>query len=414
MAKDKRTATPADAKKRTTTKEKASGVVLPVTDPVDLWYLCEKIIYANLNPLKRSDDVVMYQRVVTQLIRLDCEAFNYTIPYAGEVGYDMTKSPPEPIMSKKEPHRPSCFPLSQYRAIKKDYEERPFAPWLEVDKELLSLDELEAGLSLEARDGKPRPFPNGRGMIRIPDVIRMSDFTLSGKPQFSQPNIYNVIEIKFGEDPLRPEQIQDYKIIAGDRNNFRVLFSKMCDGRKRRTRKWVREAKREPVYVPVGKAMERAARRRNRMSIIPEYELLVDAIDREHQEVRREITPEPVNPNHTYMSAAPSPAELERRAHQSQHGVAGMEIILVAPFLIAAAGTAVVGAPLLVGGGVAEPMISAQTGAKIIQFPRVLRPLTAATGAAAATEKLAAQPLDPAAQPETLYSLPTTYVYWPD
>jgi hypothetical protein len=431
MADDKRTATPADATKRTTTKPEATDVVMPVTDPIDLWYLCEKVTYANANPLSRADGVVMYQRVVTQLIRLDCDFFNYAFPYAGEVGYDMTQAPPAPIMSRKESHRPSQFPLSQYRAIKEGFLQKPFAPWLEVDKELLSLGELEEGLTPEDRADQPRPFQGGKGMFRIPDVIRMINFTLSGKPQFSQPNIYNVIEIKFAGDRLREEQVRDYRKIAGNRNNFRLLQTNMCDGSERRTREWVRAAAKEPVYMPVGKAMERAARRRNGMAIIPEYELLVDAIDREHQEVRRVITPggdlpkkappwrcsvdPPKEETTTYLSAGPSVEEEARRRRENERRVAGLELTLMAPFVVAAGATIAIGAPIVLGGGsAAEPLIIARTGAKVIPFARVLRPVAAATGAAATVEKLAAQPADPPQQEQTVYALPTTYVYWPD
>lgn len=415
MADKKRTATPADASKRTTTKPEATDVVLPVTDPVDLWYLCEKITYAKLNPFKRSDSIVMYQRVVTQLVRRDCEFFNYTFPYAGEVGFDMTQAPPAPIMSMRQPHRPSTFPLSQYRVIKEGYFRNPFAPWLVVDKELLSLGELEQGLTPGARARSPSPFPGGRGMIRIPDVIRMINFALSGKPQFSQPNIHNVIEIKFEGDFLSLDQIRSYRTIAGSRDNFRLLRTSMCDGSKRRTRDWVRTAKTEPVYMPASKATERAARRRNSMAIVPEHELLVDAIDKEHEEVRREITPRPVDPNTTYVKASPSPEVIARSERERRRVADGIAMVLAAPFAAAAAGTAVIGAPIVLGGPV-EEVVTAETGAEIIQFPRVLRPTGPAAAAAVTTaaEKLAAQPLDRPGQQETVYALPTTYVYWPD
>jgi len=101
---------------RGSTKPDASGQVLPVTNPLDLWYLCEKARYASANPYRRAnDEAPMYQRTVALMIRADNELFEYRWPYCAEVGYDMTRTPPAPIMSKRQPHRPSSFPLSQYK-----------------------------------------------------------------------------------------------------------------------------------------------------------------------------------------------------------------------------------------------------------------------------------------------------------
>ncbi|MGK6520298.1 hypothetical protein AB6S00_011525 [Enterobacter hormaechei] len=62
----------------------------PVTNPLDLWYLCEKINYALSNPLIDKDGSRQYQRVVTRIIRKENEFFDFHHPYIGECGYDMT------------------------------------------------------------------------------------------------------------------------------------------------------------------------------------------------------------------------------------------------------------------------------------------------------------------------------------
>lgn len=400
-------------RKTTTTKPKATGVVLEVSDPTDLWYLCEKVGFATLNPFFRSDGQPMYQRVVTQLIRLDCKFFDYHFPYAGEVGYDMTQSPPAPIMSQRQPNRPSSFPLSQYRAIKQEHLAQMFQGWLAVEKELMTLEELEDTLKPNARSTRPQPVIDGKGLIRIPDVVRVKNFAMGGGvAQFSQGNLHMVIEVKFKGDTLSIEQQRAYEEIAGNPNNFRLLNSETCDGRKSRTREWIRASSKEPVYVPVSKAMKLAAQRRNGLAFIPEYQLLVQQIDEEHEEVRRTITPQPVPAGTPQMTAAPSAEEQRLRDASAARARAGIEMTLAAPF-VAAAGVAVTASPILFGGaGAAEPLIAAQASAKVLQFPKVLRPLAAATATAATSYKLAAQPLPE--QPLKLEPLPTAYVFWPD
>lgn len=67
------------------TKRDVSAEVLPVTNPLDLWYLCEKAQYAGANPYKRaSDEAPMYQRTVALWIRADNELFEYRWPYCAE------------------------------------------------------------------------------------------------------------------------------------------------------------------------------------------------------------------------------------------------------------------------------------------------------------------------------------------
>lgn len=395
-------------RKTTTTKPKATGVVLEVSDPMDLWYLCEKVGFARLNPLYRTDGIPMYQRVVTQLVRRDSEAFRYLFPYAGEVGYDMTKSPPEPVMSRREPHRPSEFPLSQYRAIKQGVDAL-LGPVMVVEEVLVSTAQLEGVLSPEGRSGVPQRAMQSKGLMRIPDVIRVADFALPGKAKFSQANIHCVIEIKFDGDALSPEQQRAYERIAG-KNDFRLLNTKTCDGRKSRTRDWIRSAAKEPAYVPVGQAMKKAAMRRNGMPFISEYQLLIDRIDQEHEEVRRTITPQSmlIKGSHT-MRAAPS-AEEEQRQRDADERTRNAVGVLASPFVGATA--LVLAAPISFGGGAAMPVVTARTGAQIIQFPRVLRPVAAGVAAAVASYKIAAEPLPE--QAVMLEPLPTAYVYWPD
>ncbi|PJI54303.1 hypothetical protein CTI14_16980, partial [Methylobacterium radiotolerans] len=170
--------------------------------------------------------------------RADNELFEYRWPYCAEVGYDMTKTPPSPIMSKKQPHRPSSFPLSQYKRISS----RQFPQYssVEVVVDLLGLDELEQMMPVPVppdsengiwQDIQPQPT----SPLRIPDVVRILNHTMGGEPQYSQPNLASVIEMKFGGDSLSGDQKAAYEDIAGARNKFRLLHTARCDRADRRS-----------------------------------------------------------------------------------------------------------------------------------------------------------------------------------
>jgi len=391
---------------KTQTKTEATGTVLPVVNPLDLWYLCEKARYAKLNPYRRARDLrPMYQRAVTQLIRADNELFKYRFPYCGEVGFDMTKSPPEPLMSKKENYRPSRFPLSHYKKISSQI--LPQYNTLEVNLDLLSKDELEQQIALPL----PGTIEKGiwldvqggvRGLLRIPDVLRLRSFTQRGKSQYSQPNLACVIEMKFPGDSLSDRQQTAYTDIAGDPLNLRLLMTSRCESpdNKKLRRDWMDAAKKEPVYVPVGEAMSL----RTRAAADP-YAVFVGMIDAEHEAARRELEVRPPPLGTPIMTAAPDVRAIAERNRRAQ---AQMEMTLAAPFAVAAAIPLAAGGAYLVGGGsvATETTVIANAGAKVIQFDRYLgaaraaRVAGATTGAATAASKLAAQPTDiPAAPP---------------
>ncbi|MCC6552098.1 MAG: hypothetical protein IT372_03625, partial [Polyangiaceae bacterium] len=93
-------------------------------------------------------------------------------PYKPEVPYDMSKTPPEPIMSNNDPSRPTT------------------------------------------------KNPSGS---KIPDVVVVND---PSKPP-TQDNIKEVIEIKF-RDRLTKDQIESYRDIAGSDEKLRVLDPDEC------------------------------------------------------------------------------------------------------------------------------------------------------------------------------------------
>jgi len=356
---------------RGSTKPDASGQVLPVTNPLDLWYLCEKARYASANPYRRaSDDAPMYQRTVALMIRADNELFEYRWPYCAEVGYDMTKTPPAPIMSKKQPHRPSSFPLSQYKRISS----RQFPQYssVEVVVDLLGLDELEKMV--------PVPLPPDveegiwqdiqvvqKSPMRIPDVVRIINHTMGGEPQYSQPNLAGVIEMKFGKDSLSDEQRQAYEDIAGDSEKFRLLQTDRCDRADRHQRReWLTAAQNEPVYKPVSQVMSLPLR----ASADP-HGLVVGLIDAEHQAAKRALEVRPPPPERPAMSVGPAIGHDNAATARAR---AQIEISLMAPFLFVGATGISTGMAAAAGGSAAlsGSTLAARAGPRVVQYGRLV------------------------------------------
>lgn len=331
-----------DGKTRSVTKPHNSGMVLPVTDPLDLWYLCEKASYAKAIPYKRAKDgYPMYQRTVSQLVRCDNEAFRYHFPYCGEVGFDMSKSPPQPIMSKREPHRPSNFPLSQYQQLRHRHFEQLTSMRIETD--LLSKTDLEeilspTSLTSDGALGIDRQ-KNPRGLLRIPDVLRLRAFGNPSKSQYSQSNLTSVIEMKFPGDRLARDQQIAYEDIAGDYQKLRLLETKNCDSSdKQKWREWVRSSVSEPVYRPVEQVVSLASR-----AAAARHKLLVGRIDAEHAAARLKLETQFVAPGTPVMTATPDQRAIQA---QNQRAVAGIEMTLAAPFVaIGAAMVSMAAAP---------------------------------------------------------------------
>lgn len=366
------------------TKPDASGQVLPVINPLDLWYLCEKARYARANPYRRSsDDSPMYQRTVALMVRVDNELFEYRWPYCAEVGYDMTKTPPAPVMSRRQPHRPSSFPLSQYKRISSHH--FPQYSSLEVAVDILSLDELEQMIPLPL----PANVENGiwqdvqvgqKGLLRIPDVVRVINHTMGGEPQYSQPNLASVIEMKFGKDSLSDRQQKAYQRIAGNKLKFRLLHTDRCDKADRRQRReWMTAAQKEPVYKPVSQVMPLPLR----ASADP-HGLVVGLIDAEHEAARRVLEVQPPSPGTHMMSASPDMREANA---QAARGRAQIELSLIAPFV--AVGAAGLGAGMAAAGGGATSgaVLTARAGPQAVRYSRLIEwaRLTGGASAAGAT-----------------------------
>lgn len=434
-----------------TTKLEPEGIVLPVTNPLDLWYLCEKINYAIAHPVIDKDGSRAFQRVVTYLIRKDYnsffEIFNANWPYIGELGYDMTEDPPQPIMSTDEPHRPSRMPMSKYEAIKEKYVYKLYKLStadirFEVIKYLLSLKELERILTPEMHRSKnplkkipewEDMFKIKSGLFRIPDVVKIRDMLKKGAPAFQQSNIDDIIEIKFNEteDKMSKEQKKAYIKIAGSPNKLHLLESKVCQIDDKRKRSWIRDAKKEPLYVPVSMGLKEI-QKRVRLEV-PEFAHLIGDIDEELDKVNLQLYPitagllcerEVPQYNTPHKLEAPMSAMAIREQNRAR---AQLEFALAGPMWGIGAGAAVIAlapsTPVVIG-EVATTTASVnaiKVGGNVVDFVAISRK-AAITAAAATSFDLAAKEsqISPAgAQSSMRFLLDETkqrqeYIYWDD
>jgi hypothetical protein len=393
----------------------SAGRVLPVTKPMDLWYLCQKVGFAEMFPLKNDKGFPMYQRTVSRWIRLDYQLARSVWPYCAEVGFDMlAPGGPTAIMSKTAPvkegyDRPSTMPLSVYDAIRdRTAIERgisQFPNWnlglraplddkttlenhltpadlKEVHKMVLRKDE-----ELDKRGKIKMP-----GALRIPDVIRVKDFMFrKGADRYKAENIAYLIEMKFATDRLSPEQADDYLLIVnGDRFKFRLLKTEVCKTRRRRDgRLWLEKARQtEPVFGVVEPGIASPAPLKQALA---QYHLLINEILREQEKVRRLLNPGPLGlplpppKESTPVMTAWDPQVQAEIARQREHKLNTLMLAVVIPPAIAAATALAAGTVLLAGGaafGESATVIVTNAG-KLIQFPagRIAIGAAAANGA---------------------------------
>ena len=148
--------------------------------------ICPAICACNNKAMLSKSGAELKQQCVSQLLTLYDDAQGNQSAVKAEVNYDMTKSPPVPIMSRTNPLKPSGYLL--------------------------------------ARTDEIPNFKPGKGMVRRPDVVIVKDTS----KQPTQDNLRSVVEIKFPPDKLSPEQEADYNIIAGDAG-LTTLSPKECN-----------------------------------------------------------------------------------------------------------------------------------------------------------------------------------------
>jgi hypothetical protein len=215
---------------RSTTGTSSHGKPVRLTDTIDRGYLCSKICScASGSALISKSGQVLKQRCVTTRIWVDEEINQLVWRYKAEVGYSMKANPPAPLMSDKQPNRPSRFPLGA------------------AQKQGVLKRGLESG--------------SQKGLLKIPDCIvlkvtgpELAAMRAAGKIDWSRlipvrANMEAVVEIKFPDDDLDREQEEAYMKIAGD-GRFRLLELSDCDCDRKRE-----QPATAPVRVPVVTAM---------------------------------------------------------------------------------------------------------------------------------------------------------------
>lgn len=221
---------PATGQGKTNTKLIAESEIVTLKPSVERNYLCAHICFAEKFPRISKAGAKLKQRACTLAIWAEEEANHLIWRYKAEVGYNMTKTPPMPIMSPKkgEELRPSRFPLGRAAGmglfVKKDFED------------------------------------SAKGRLRIPDciVLKITDAELiklrmSGAGNFKklipiQNNIEKIVEIKFGNDRLSQDQIFDYRTIAGSDDKFNKLRDTDCRCQFRNPQKYGAQTK-EYTYL---------------------------------------------------------------------------------------------------------------------------------------------------------------------
>ncbi|WP_288392574.1 hypothetical protein [uncultured Herbaspirillum sp.] len=230
---------------RFTTIAARAGIPIGLSAPLDRGYICEKICMCE-----KGTEIVdrlgrkLKQRCTTKRIQADEEVLGQLAwRYKAEVGYYMS-NPARPLMSEKQPNRPSRFPIG--RAIKE-------------------------GLLLRDFEGRYQ-----KGVLRIPDVTilkitgaEIAAMRASGKIDWSRfipikRNIETILEIKFAGDSLTENQLKDYPKIAG-KKKFRLLESHECGCERERKRVPMENPVRNPITTP----MPRETTEARRWSIFP-------------------------------------------------------------------------------------------------------------------------------------------------
>ncbi len=215
---------------RSTTGTSPLGTRLRLEDPLDKGYLCSKMCRCNSGAalFSLSGDELK-QRCTTVSIWKDEEENLLVWRYKAEVGYSMKAFPPAPLMSSKQPNRPSRFPLGAA---------------------------MGQGVLKRDLEGKMQ-----KGLLKIPDciILKITGFELAAMRSGGiidwtrlmpvHANIETVLEIKFAGDDLDREQEEAYMKIAGP-ERFRLMEITDCDCDTKREKPAT-----QPVRSPVTTSM---------------------------------------------------------------------------------------------------------------------------------------------------------------
>lgn len=174
----------------TTTKV---GINRQLLDTEDNAVICKAICTCDKSPARSKLGAMLKQTCVSKQLGMLDEAQGYQSTIKPEVSYDMTKYPPEPMMSERIPTKPHAV----------------YPGWIQ---------------DWWKKDQTHPPFKKGNGMVRRPDVIIVKD----GTQPPTQDNIKDVVEIKFPPDKISEPQLTDYQEIAGPDKDVVVLTPEKC------------------------------------------------------------------------------------------------------------------------------------------------------------------------------------------
>lgn len=166
----------------------------PQLDAADKKVLCSAMCQCDKTPNIGKDGRGLKQACVAERLKGLDKLLKHRSPYKEELNYDMTKTPPAPIMDSAIDTKPHDYLPGWIRKYWDSDSERP-------------------------------PFQAGEGMIRRPDVVIVND---PSKPP-TQDNIKQIVEMKFPPDTMPRKQEDAYKKIAGSSQKVVELEPSDCD-----------------------------------------------------------------------------------------------------------------------------------------------------------------------------------------
>ncbi len=164
-------------------------------DSLDKKILCSAMCKCDKQPNIGKDGKQLKQGCVAAHLQGLEIALNHQSNYKQEINFDMTQTPPSPIMD-------SIIETKGHNYLR---------GW--IDKHWGSKPEHS------------RDYKSGTGLVRRPDVLIVKD---ASKPP-TQDNIKQIVEMKFPPNKLTEAQEQAYVKIIGDENKLAKLEPGDCD-----------------------------------------------------------------------------------------------------------------------------------------------------------------------------------------
>jgi hypothetical protein len=164
-------------------------------EPTDKKVLCSAMCQCDKMPNIGKDGKQLKQGCVAERLQALDQLLEHRSPYKQEINYDMTQSPPAPIMDRALATRGHSY----------------LPGWI---------------LKYWGTEAEHSPgYKAGQGLIRRPDVVIVKD---PARPP-TQDNIKQIIEMKFPPDALSKPQADAYREIAGNASRLQTLEPGDCD-----------------------------------------------------------------------------------------------------------------------------------------------------------------------------------------